>query len=108
MGDAYSHTTVVNGNTYYYVLTASDTSANESVDSNEAEATPNSRVPGALHYLSFTGSTDVPGTGTVRDEDIVVYYATAGMWVLHFDGSDVGAAGSDVNALSVLANDDVL
>ncbi len=36
----YSDTGVVNGTTYYYVVTATDTSGNESANSNEVEATP--------------------------------------------------------------------
>ncbi|MFO8008405.1 MAG: sugar-binding protein, partial [Candidatus Brocadiia bacterium] len=39
-GSAYSDTGVTNGTTYYYVVTAFDTSANESGYSNEASATP--------------------------------------------------------------------
>jgi fibronectin type 3 domain-containing protein len=37
---AYSDTTVTNGTTYYYVVTATDTSLNESVNSAQASGTP--------------------------------------------------------------------
>ena len=39
-GTSYTDGGVTNGTTYYYVVTASDTTGNESADSNEADATP--------------------------------------------------------------------
>jgi len=50
----------------------------------------------------------VPGVGTVRDEDIVTYDPSTGEWALFFDGSDVGIAGTDINALSVLADGSIV
>ena len=59
---------------------------------------------GALYYLSFVNNTFVPGVGTVRDEDVVSYDPSTGNWELFIDGSDVGIGGTDINALSVLAD----
>ena len=64
--------------------------------------------PGVLYYLSFVNNTTVPGVGTVRDEDIVTYDPSTGEWALFFDGSDVGIAGTDINALSVLADGSIV
>ena len=36
------------------------------------------------------------------DEDIIAFDRGAGTWALHFDGSDVGLAATDVNALHIL------
>ena len=61
-----------------------------------------------LYYLSFLNNTFVPGVGTVRDEDIVTYDPATGNWELFLDGSDVGIGGTDINALSVLADGSVV
>lgn len=58
-------------------------------------------------YMSFNrnGGTNVPGIGVVQDEDIVLY--DAGIWMLYFDGSDVGLAdsnGEDVDAIDILSD----
>jgi fibronectin type 3 domain-containing protein len=51
---AYTDTTVTNGTTYYYVVTALDTSSNESGYSNEASATPTATPVGLLAW-DFVG-----------------------------------------------------
>ena len=61
-----------------------------------------------LYYLSFTSNTTVPGVGTVRDEDVVTYDPDTGTWALYFDGSDVGIGGTDINALHVLDDGDLV
>jgi len=54
---SYSDTTVTNGTTYHYVVTAADTSLNESVNSAEASATPQAPPPpGAPSSLIATMS----------------------------------------------------
>ena len=54
---AYTDSTVTNGTTYYYVVTAVDTSSNESAISNEASATPvDTTPPAAPTGLTATGS----------------------------------------------------
>ena len=56
-------------------------------------------------YLSFArnGGTNVPGVGTVQDEDVVFY--DNGTWSLFFDGSVAGLPGTneaDIDALDVV------
>lgn len=52
-------------------------------------------------YVSFIPDTDLPGLGTVQDED-VAYYAD-GVWSVFFDGTALGLinAGQDVDAIDV-------
>jgi fibronectin type 3 domain-containing protein len=60
-GSDYTDNTVSNGTTYYYVVTAVDTSSNESGYSNEASATPTDTTPPA----DPTGLAATPGDATV-------------------------------------------
>ncbi len=55
---SYSDSTATNGTTYYYVVTAVDTSGNPSGDSNEASATPQNGPP-----LAPTNLVATPGDG---------------------------------------------
>src|SRR5262249_39101555 len=64
--------------------------------------------PRAGYYLSFDGNVTVPGVGAVADEDIVRYDSSTGTWSMYFDGSDVGLAGTDVDAFHVRANGSIL
>jgi endoglucanase len=57
----YTDNSVSNGTTYYYVVTAVDTSSNESGNSNEASATPTDTTPPAAP----TGLAATPGDATV-------------------------------------------
>ncbi len=52
----YTDTSVTNGTTYYYVVTASDMSGNESVNSNQATATP--VAPGDLNADGVIDASD--------------------------------------------------
>ncbi|OQZ01683.1 MAG: hypothetical protein B6D36_13815, partial [Planctomycetes bacterium UTPLA1] len=105
VGSLYADGTVTNGVTYYYVVTAIDTSSNESADSNEAFATPSA---GVTVLISFLGNTTVPGVGTVANEDIVAYDTGTGAWSLYFDGSDVGLSSFAIDALTVLPGGELL
>jgi hypothetical protein len=61
------------------------------------------RVDATHFYLSFTGQVNVPGIGTVQDEDVVYY--NAGSWTLFFDGSVnglVGGSATDLDAISIV------
>ncbi len=59
----YTDTNVTNGTTYYYVVTAVDTSANESPGSGEASATPQS-VTTPVQALA---TSDIPVAGSVSN-----------------------------------------
>ena len=58
-GSSYIDNTVVNGTTYYYVVTAVDTSDNESMESDETSATPAEVSASLLADYSFDGSSSV-------------------------------------------------
>ncbi|MGA9346598.1 MAG: SdrD B-like domain-containing protein [Nocardioidaceae bacterium] len=52
-------------------------------------------------YVSFSGTTPVPGLGNVDDEDVV--YFNAGTWSMYFDGTahGLGTSGNlDIDAIS--------
>ena len=69
----YQDNAVVNGTTYYYVVTAVDTSANESNPSTEASATPNQPgVPSSMHVASVVTSTVSAGQGQKRGQAAAV------------------------------------
>ena len=48
------------------------------------------------------------GVGNVEDEDIVTYDEGTDTWALYFDGSDVGIAGTDLNAFHVRSDGSIL
>ncbi|MCI4657998.1 S8 family serine peptidase [Cryobacterium zhongshanensis] len=63
------------------------------------------RVSPTQFYLSFTDQVNVPGIGTVQDEDVVFFNGTT--WSLYFTGSAHGLGGSnslDVDAISVVGS----
>ncbi|MBN1796198.1 MAG: discoidin domain-containing protein [Sedimentisphaerales bacterium] len=72
---AYTDNSVTNGTTYYYVVTAVDTSSNESSYSNEASATPQAGVETDMYVSDIAMSYKAAGpnysglaTVTIRDE----------------------------------------
>ncbi|MEM7797944.1 MAG: hypothetical protein AAF633_02035 [Chloroflexota bacterium] len=56
-------------------------------------------------FVSSTSGGNVDGV-QFRDEDIIVYDGAS--WSLHFDGSDVGIGGADVDAFTMLADGSLL
>ncbi|MEQ6901408.1 multicopper oxidase domain-containing protein [Nocardioides sp. YIM 152588] len=62
-----------------------------------------SRIDATQFYVSFSNfTTNVPGVGTVADEDVVLW--DGGGWSMYFDGSTHGLGGAgalDIDALSV-------
>ena len=62
---AYMDNTAANGTTYYYVVTATDTSSNESANSSEVSATPaSSGNPTLMHVDAITMTTVSAGRGS--------------------------------------------
>ncbi len=63
------------------------------------------KIIDATHfYLSFVADTNLPGIGTVQDEDIV--YNNNGTWSVFFDGTDKGLTNTnhDVDAFDIAGN----
>lgn len=58
-------------------------------------------------YLSLTESITINGV-TFDDEDIIAYEEATGTYSMYFDGSDVGLKKSDVDALKLLENGNIL
>ena len=58
--------------------------------------------------MTFTSNTSVPGVGTVRDDDVVTYDPSTGLWALYFDGSDVGIGGTDIVAMHVRGDGSII
>ena len=56
-------------------------------------------------FVSST-SEGVVGGIPFKDEDIVRYNTETDTWAMHFDGSDVGLNGSDINAFHILDDGD--
>ncbi|MEW6401885.1 MAG: S8 family serine peptidase, partial [Chloroflexota bacterium] len=59
------------------------------------------RVDAGRFYLSFNADVNIPGLGTVQDEDILYY--DNGAWSVHFDGTVNGltTSGLDVDAFDL-------
>jgi PKD repeat protein len=63
---------------------------------------------GGLYYITFLTTTTVPGVGSVADDDVVTYDPGTDTWAHYFDGSDVGIGGTDINALHVRADGNLI
>ncbi len=73
------------------------------INSVTANITENDSAP---LYLSLKNGVTLPGALTVENEDIVAFDGTD--FSLFFDGSDVGIRGTNVDALAVIAADEIL
>ncbi len=60
-----------------------------------------------IAYLSLNTAATLGGT-SYADEDIVQLNTTTGQYQMHFDGSDVGLAGTNLDAFTVLPNGHIL
>ena len=60
------------------------------------------QIVGNEVYVSFNTDVTIPGLGTVRRQDIVVYNSTAGVWWMFFDGSDVSLGAANVDAFELV------
>jgi len=54
-----------------------------------------------LLYVSSTSGGDLDG-GRFKDEDVLVYDPISDTWAMLFDGSDVGVAGTDIDAFAII------
>ncbi|MEM7538276.1 MAG: lytic polysaccharide monooxygenase [Chloroflexota bacterium] len=62
---------------------------------------------GDMLYVSST-SGGVLDDGRFKDEDVLVYDPANDTWAMLFDGSDVGVAGTDVDAFAIVDNSTIL
>jgi len=103
-----SHTYDAPG-TYTVTLTVANSGGSDSAACVDCVTVTEEPTPDAPKiYISFKGTAQVPGVGTVRDEDIVSYDPNADSWSMHFDGSDVGIASTDVDAFSIRADGSIV
>ncbi len=68
LASAYNDTSVSNGTTYYYVVTALDTSGNESADSTQVSATPQGGTAPSVHVDSISVGVVNAGKGAKRGQ----------------------------------------
>ena len=73
-----------------------------------ALAPPAFAQSGGPFLVSFGSTTDVPLLGIVEDEDLVARDPACGVFALYFDGSDVGLADADVDAVHLRADGSLL
>ncbi|MEK6677561.1 MAG: hypothetical protein AABZ47_18145, partial [Planctomycetota bacterium] len=64
--------------------------------------------PHRFVWMSFKSATNIPGIGTIQNEDIVAYDLDFGTWSIIFDGSDVGLSGFTTDAMAVLPDDSIV
>ena len=79
MGTNYTDTAVVDGTKYYYVVSASNTGG-ESLNSNQATATPFHAAPGTVISLDFVGGSATNGTPAALATDEVAGVVAAPNW----------------------------
>jgi hypothetical protein len=63
---------------------------------------------GPTLLMVFSGTTTVPGVGSVTRQDIVAYDVGLNTWSLYFDGSDVGLSAFGIDALARLPSGELL
>jgi len=101
-----SHTYTADG-TYTVSLTVTGPGGSDT--STQSGLITVSSVADPVWYFTFTSNTVLPGgAGTVADDDVVSYDPSTGEWAVYFDGSDVGIGGTDINALHVRDDGNIL
>jgi parallel beta-helix repeat protein len=94
---SYTDNTVTNGTTYYYVVTAVDTSSNESAYSSEVSALPQAPQPATLLDDGFELSFDQWTDGGTTDWDRTTAYKYAGSYSAHAGSSDNDLISDNLN-----------
>ncbi|MFQ6028300.1 MAG: phytase, partial [Dehalococcoidia bacterium] len=103
---SYLDGTVVNGATYYYVVTAEDLAGQESAKSAEVQILV-SAAPAPQVYLTLQDPVVLNGGSlAVENEDIVTFDGTN--FQMYFDGSDVGITAQQLDAIQILSPTEIL
>ena len=88
--------------------TPTDTATPTSVPTDTPTATPTQTpIPGARLYLGSSSSGTAGGV-SFADEDVLIKDMGSGAWALFIDGSDIGLAGTDIDAFDLQSDGSML
>ena len=96
-------------NTATPTSTNTPTPTSTKTSTSTSTSTPtNTPLPGGGDVIYLSSSTDGnPGGVAYNDEDIISYNTSTGIWLMYFDGSDVGVTG-DVDAFALMPDSSIL